>query len=143
MKNKLILTIMFLALLFQPPVLAENPAESPEQDTVRIEETSNELTNTLDEEAVEQADDVTIKQENNGLPYKEPISKRKLAKKFLLAMFSVGVSSLILYFGLTVYNRIREGGPVKVKTLEGETPLTEPSDLESAVKTFLKKTKWK
>ena len=58
-------------------------------------------------------------------------------------MLAVGLSSFVLYFGLTVYNRIREGNNiVQVKTPEGETPLETPNSLENAAKVFLEKTKW-
>lgn len=142
MKNKLFLIIMFIVLLLPAPVLAED-VDVAVHDAVNIEEDGNRLLNQLDEEIMPDSSEAVAERKDVGLPYKEPISKRKLVKKFLLAMFAVGVSSLILYFGLTLYNSIREGNMPKVKTLEGETPLTAPEDLSSAVKVFLNKTKWK
>ena len=95
----------------------------------------------LDEEGVNAAEESQAFQEA-ATPYKQPISKKKIIKKFLLAMLGVAASSFILYFGLTLYNRLRDGMPIKVNTPEGETPLTAPADLQGAVKSFLDKTKW-
>ena len=73
--------------------------------------------------------------------FKQPISKRKIAKKFLLAMGGVGASSIVLYIGLTAYNQIKDG--FKVSAQEPEESLESPETLDSAVKIFLKKTDWK
>ena len=76
--------------------------------------------------------------------YKEPIGKKKLAKKFLVAMLCVAGTSMFLYVTLSLYNRIRDGvvsqGPIPP---EGEKPLDAPCDLTDAVKTFVEKTHWK
>lgn len=73
--------------------------------------------------------------------YKQPISKRKIAKKFLLAMGGVAISSFSLFFLLTIYNRIR-GRFEHIKTVDNETTLETPQDYNQAVKIFLEKTKW-
>ena len=57
-------------------------------------------------------------------------------------MFAVLVSSITLYYGLSLYNKIRDGYAVPIKTNDGETSLQNPDDLESAVRTFLEKTQW-
>ena len=77
-----------------------------------------------------------------SIDYKEPISKRKIFKKFFAAMSGVIISSLLIYLMLTVYNKFRENFLNTVKTPEGETSLETPDDVESAVRTFLDKTKW-
>ena len=74
--------------------------------------------------------------------YKKPISKRKIVKKFLLAMFGVGISSFLIFFGLGLYNKVRDRLFSQVKTPEGKTSLQTPDDLDGAVKTFLEKTNW-
>lgn len=74
--------------------------------------------------------------------FKQPISKRKIGKKFISAMGGVAISSFAIFFLLTVYNRIRERYLLQVKTPEGEVSLETPDDLNGAVKTFLEKTKW-
>lgn len=75
--------------------------------------------------------------------FKQPISKRKIAKKFLVAMGGVAISSLALFFLLNLYNKIREGCIGQTKTLDGEISLETPCDIDSAIKTFLDKTDWK
>ena len=74
--------------------------------------------------------------------YKQPISKKKIAKKFLAAMGGVGVSSFLIFFLLTIYNRVRESYVTVQKSPNGETSLETPDDIDSAVRTFLDKTKW-
>ena len=75
-------------------------------------------------------------------PYKQPVSKKKIVMKFLAAMLGVGISSVTIYVGLTLYNKVRDGFAGEVHTPEGETPLNTPEKMEDAVKTFLDKTKW-
>ena len=66
-----------------------------------------------------------------------------MAKKFLIGMGSVAVSSILLFLILTVYNKIRESilAP-KQDQQTGETSLVTPESLTDAVKTFLNKTKY-
>ena len=93
------------------------------------------IVNTLDEDAI-------VPEKIEETQFKEPISKRKIAKKFLAAMGGVGISSFAIFFILTVYNRMREGFQNRVKTPEGETSLETPEDLNGAIRVFLDKTKW-
>ena len=79
-----------------------------------------------------------------GITYKQPVSRKQMAKKFLLAMAGVGISSILLFVMLTLYNKVREimgisGGDIPT---EEDNSLTTPDNLEDAVKTFLDKTKW-
>lgn len=97
-----------------------------------------------DIEPVEKAP--VIQQEEVVTPvttYKQPVSKRKIAKKFLLAMGGVAASSLIIFLLLTLYNKVREGFSSGVKTPEGQVSLETPDDLQGAVRAFLDKTDWK
>ena len=126
MKYKIFAIILIAFLALPITVWAENNAQ--------IEE-SNTVVNTLDEDIEEQ-------KEVNKNQYKQPVSKRKIAKKFLAAMGGVAVSSFAIFFLLTVYNRIREGLHTQIKTSDTETSLETPDDLNSAVKIFLDKTKW-
>ena len=82
--------------------------------------------------------------EQEKIDYKQPVSKRKIAKKFLLAMLGVAVSSVLLYLILSLYNKIRDGftTPRTETPPNGETSLVTPDNLIDAVKTFLDKTKW-
>ena len=74
--------------------------------------------------------------------YKQPISKKKIAKKFLAAMGGVAASSFIIFFLLTLYNRVREEYLGETKIIDDESSLKSPDNMTEAVKTFLEKTKW-
>lgn len=73
-------------------------------------------------------------------PFKEPISTRQYAFKFLYAMGGVVVSSLILFVGLSVYNKIRSK-VVKVATNDYANTFNSPTNLKDAVNIYLEKTK--
>ncbi len=115
-------------ILNQPPA-AEVPAEQP---VTSGEETGDPTVQTVAQEQPAPAEQT----------FKQPVSKRKIAKKFLAAMAGVLISSFLIFFILTVYNKIRESILNQVKTPEGKTSLETPDDLEGAVKTFLDKTEW-
>ena len=71
------------------------------------------------------------------------MSKKKLAKKFIIAMLCVAGASVFLYGTLSVYNKIRDSFVSSAPELpEGEKPLDAPNDLTEAVKTFIDKTRW-
>ena len=75
--------------------------------------------------------------------YKQPLGKKKLAKKFIIAMLCVAGTSIFLYAALSLYNKIREGfGDSAIVPPEGEKPLDAPNDLTDAIKTFVEKTRW-
>ena len=80
LKNK-ILTIV-IALMLVSPVIAE---EATGETLMPITETTQENIQTTQEE-LPQLDTI---------PYKQPVSKRKMAKKFLIGMGSVAVSSIL------------------------------------------------
>ena len=126
MKNK-IFTIILIALLSLPiSVWAVDDVVAPVEENVVV--------NILDEDIV---------QEQEESQFKQPISKRKIAKKFLAAMGGVVGSSLAIFLILSVYNRVRENYLNRVKTLDGEATLETPDDMQSAIKSFLDKTNWK
>ncbi len=121
LKNRIIIVI--LAIMLISPVFAEKP-----------EGAANQETPIQTEQALQTSENYT---------YKQPISRRKIAKKFLLAMAGVGISSVLLFVLLSLYNRIRTGiAPNKQDAQTGETSLVTPDNLQDAVKTFLEKTKW-
>lgn len=129
MKNKIFLIMLSIALSLPITVWAV--------DNV-IDETIEELPiveNTLDEDAI--SPDEIINSD-----FKAPISKRKIAKKFLATMGGVAVSSFAIFVMLTVYNRVRERFEKPVITPDGETTLESPENLNDALKIFLDKTKW-
>lgn len=128
LKNK-ILTI-FIALMLVSPVIAE---EATGEALMPIAETMQENVQTAKEESPQL----------DTIPYKQPVSKKKMAKKFLMAMGGVAVSSILLFVFLTIYNKIRASilAP-KNDQQSGETSLVTPETLTDAVKTFLDKTKY-
>ena len=130
MKNK-ILAILISMLLVLPVTAETIVGDEP------ISEDGITSVQNLDEDTSERVTD-----EAPQVPYKQPISKKKIIKKFLLAMGGVAGSSLLLYYGLTAYNSIRSKFKNRIHNVEGETPLETPVDYESAVRTFLDKTKW-
>ena len=76
--------------------------------------------------------------------YKQPTSKKKLAKKFIIAMLCVAGTSIFLYGALNLYNKLREG-LLNIQALNSSnenSQLDTPSDLTDAVKTFIEKTHW-
>ena len=138
MKNR-IFTILLSVLLTLPMIAWA-------EDTVAINETTeSEAVEILEDGAIEQNDNEVISDSEAQVEqqYKQPLSKRKIAKKFLAAMGGVGLSSFAIFFLLTFYNRIRENYVKPIKTLDGETSLETPNGLNNAIKTFLEKTDWK
>lgn len=119
LKNKFILLCMMILLI--SPVYAEQEVSTDIQPQAVTEQT-------------EVVDNIT---------YKQPVSKRKIAKKFLAAMGGVLISSLALYFILSLYNKLRESFlNQEVLTKDVETSLETPDNLNDAVRIFLEKTKW-
>ena len=82
----------------------------------------------------------TIKTPVKELPHKKPVSKKALVKKFLFAMSGVVISSLILYIGLTAYNKIRYN-VIKTATSDYSNTLNTPDNLKDAVNIYLEKTR--
>lgn len=141
MKNKIIFITLVALLSIPVQISATEDLSALQNEPSNIEDvvvTDGELVQKLDENetSLNSAEETTV------IPHKEPISKRKLVKKFLIAMFAVGLSSFALYFGLTIYNKFKTSPAQKVKTPDGEASLTTPKDMESAFKIFLEKTKW-
>lgn len=127
LKNK-ILTV-FIALMLVSPVIAEETTG----------EALTPITETTQQESVAQQELPPV----DTIQYKQPVSKKKMAKKFLIGMGSVAVSSILLFLILTIYNKIRANilAP-KTEQTQGETSLVSPENLTDAVKTFLDKTKY-
>ena len=131
--NKLFAIILTLFLSLPISVWAVDENIQTENPT-KIEE-SAPIVNSLDEDIVEQ-------EKNEENQFKQPTSKRKIAKKFLAAMGGVGISSFAIFFLLTVYNRIREGFQDQINTTDAGTSLETPQNMNEAIKSFLDKTNW-
>jgi len=70
---------------------------------------------------------------------KEPISKRKIAFKFLMAMAGVATSSVVIYVGLSVYNKLFK---TESSAAIGLNSLRTPENFKDAINIFLNKTNW-
>lgn len=77
---------------------------------------------------------------DNKIVYKQPVSKRKIAMKFIYAMCGVAVSSILLFVLLSLYNKIRSR-VVQPPSFDYTNTLTSPNNLKDAVNIFLEKTK--
>ena len=136
-----------IALLFALPIYSEEASSAVADSVVQTAESvSNDDINQADlvnENESSMQEDVF---DASQTPYKQPVSKKKIVMKFLLAMVGVCVSSFVIYFGLTVYNRLRDGYVSADNNQdmipEGDKSLNTPQNLSEAVKTFVEKTEW-
>lgn len=126
LKSKILGLLLIIAL--SSPVFAETETVDMLEPTTTEE---SQVVNTIDEEIPAPLDS------NN---FKQPVSKKKIAKKFLLAMAGVGVSSLLIYGGLSVYNRVREN--LLPEESVKEPSLETPENINDAIKSFIEKTRW-
>ncbi len=85
------------------------------------------------------ADDNTALSKDITAVTKEPISKKKIAFKFIMAMVGVATSSVIIYVGLSVYNKFFHNQPEPVVGLNS---LRSPENFKESINLFLDKTNW-
>lgn len=142
-KNKFFSIVLAICLIMPAGVMAEDMYSNmlnqlPEASA----QTESSIPSGTETSAVEPETNQPEVIEPAQQTFKQPVSKRKIAKKFLAAMLGVAVSSFLIFFLLSVYNRLRERFLNQIKTPDGETSLETPNDLEGAVKTFLDKTEW-
>ena len=127
--NKFFAILIILSLSL--PVLAIEELESsiePQKENV-VEEVLPETTVN------------TAPKQDLGL--KQPISKKKLAKKFIIAMLCVAGTSILLYGTLSIYNKFRDNILSQGASLSDTgKQLDTPTDLTEAIKTFIDKTRW-
>lgn len=74
------------------------------------------------------------------IPFKEPVSTHHLIMKFLYAMGGVTASSLILFIGLSLYNKIRNGA-IKRTDSDYSNTLNTPNNMKDAINIYLEKTR--
>ncbi len=124
------------------PVLAIEGQEGETAQTGSLEVLTTEEVNELNNQQAPVIDEPSAPDVLPGR-FKEPISKKKLAKKFIIAMLCVAGTSIFLYAVLSLYNKVRDAvaTPEPIPP-EGEKPLDSPADLTEAVKTFVEKTHW-
>ena len=63
------------------------------------------------------------------------------AKKFLLAMLGVAISSILIFVGLTIYNKLFHNPKKNEKSNFDENSLEPAKDIDSAISNFLNRTK--
>ena len=139
---KKLFAIMIMCSLSMPVLAIDEQDYNTQVNEDSLEVIQPEDASALHQDATEQ-DTIIAPEETLPSRFKMPYSKKKLAKKFLIAMLCVAGCSVFLYGTLTVYNKVRNGlfsqAPIPP---EGEKPLDAPSDITEAVKTFIDKTKW-
>lgn len=116
LKYKILITLLFFSLMI--PVFAEIPVSLDSQTQTQNVQTTN-------------------------IDYKQPISKRKIAKKFLFAMSGVAISSILLFVLLSLYNKVREICSSNKEYEITDINLETPDNLRSAIKSFINRTDWK
>ncbi len=70
---------------------------------------------------------------------KTPISKKQIALKFVMAMAGVAASAVVIYVGLSFYNKLfRE----QSEPVVGLNSLRTPENFKESINLFLEKTNW-
>lgn len=63
------------------------------------------------------------------------------AKKFILAMIGVLISSVLIYIGLSLYNKFFHNPKINEKTTYDENSLEPAKSIDGAISNFLNRTK--
>lgn len=71
--------------------------------------------------------------------YSMPLAVKTSVLKFAYAMAGVVISSLVIYFGLTLYNKFKEN--IEPELSPEEEILRTPKTKESAIRFYIKKNK--
>lgn len=138
--NKLFAILIMCSLSLPVIAIEGQEAETTPVSAEQLEVLTTDEVNELNSQTVQETDAAP-----DVLPsrFKEPVSKKTLVKKFLIAMLCVVGTSIFLYVILSLYNKVRDvvttSDPIPP---EGEKPLDAPDDLTEAVKTFIDKTSW-
>ncbi len=147
LKNKII-TILTVISLCMPVMAADEnmvstnlQEQSSGMEAVATEEVLTGESGDL--KAENNAQSEVVSEEKNATPYKQPTSKKKIMKKFLLAMLGVAGSSILLFAILSIYNRVVYGKETaRPELMRGESQLETPETVSDAVRSFVDKTKW-
>ena len=70
---------------------------------------------------------------------KQPESKKEIAFRFIMAMVGVATSSILIYVGLSVYNKLFRNSS---ETIIGLNSLRTPENFKEAINVFVEKTDW-
>ncbi|MBR1776701.1 hypothetical protein IJ750_06495 [bacterium] len=152
MKNKiasiLIIISLGLPVLASPEDINSTVSNHPTNELIKEDSTNLEEFNPFADipevSNTDKSEQEEIKtEETDTTPYKQPVSKKKIIKKFILAMLGVGISSVFIFGILSIYNKIRNYFiNTEDETIKRETPLETPESIQEAVRTFVDKTKW-
>ena len=139
------LFVILIILIISLPIFAEN---LPEAEGVDIQTETTENTETVAQYDIMTKDTVSVPETapSQLVPkehLKRPMSKKKLAKKFLIAMLCVTGTSIFVYGTLKIYNNICSN--INKQIIDdgncGQS-LEAPQEITEAVKSFVEKTKW-
>ncbi|MBO6273303.1 hypothetical protein J6O48_11065 [bacterium] len=83
----------------------------------------------------------SVTEAKTELQTKQPIGRKALAMKFIMAMVGVGVSSILIYVLLACYNKFVYGSTVRYEQAEEDIDFKTPTNMKDAINIFLKKTK--
>jgi hypothetical protein len=142
--NRIFAILIMCFLLLPVYAYDEQEGVNTTYGTTNPEEIAPDINNVETKSLSEEQEALTpVPQQETSSTYKQPFSKKKLAKKFIIAMLCVAGTSVFLYITLSAYNKIRDGFvTTTTNSVEGEKLLDTPQDLTEAVKTFIDKTHW-
>lgn len=149
LKNTVLVIILLMALGIIP-AFALTDLHQPVQNVVNTQ-TGQNVTNTVQTSQQNTVNSQMTQSESasQGVSAidsatKIPMSKKELILKFMIAMLCVVASSVIIYVGLSLYNKFMYGTATRYKeddyTEEDENYKT-PANMKEALNIFLKKTK--
>ena len=136
---------ILIMLTLTVPIFAEN---IPEQESADIPAETTEVTVSPAQYDLLPKDTVSETEANSSTAFtkeqfKKPVSKKKLAKKFIIAMLCVVGASVFLYGILKIYNIICNNIGIQITDDKNtKQSLDAPQDITEAVKSFVEKTKW-
>lgn len=125
LRNKILAFAVVLTLLVSTPAFADTPDTQTQAQAQAPAQTQ-----------------IQTNQNNITYPTKKPLRKRDLALKFILAMAGVAASSVIIYVGLSMYNKVMYGTTTRrVQNNTEDNDFKTPTNMKEALDIFLKKTK--
>lgn len=77
--------------------------------------------------------------QNVAAATKAPVSKRAIAFRFIMAMLGVAASSVTIYVGLSIYNKLFKS---ESEAVIGLNSLRTPENFKESINVFLEKTDW-
>ena len=143
LKNKILILFLSICLSWPLTVFAEIEIDKEEiisqENIENIDENyqQNYEENNLPDNLVDNSN--LLKNKEND--FKQPTSKKMIAKRFGFAMLGVIISSVLIFLMLTIYNKLREKLISKENQYIDGDSLETPNSLKNAINIFLNKTK--